>query len=315
MTKVSVIIVNWNGKDYIIKCIESLMDLDYEDYEIIVVDNGSSDGSQETLRKKFPSVRLIENENNLGFAEGNNIGIKKACEDPAVKYIVVLNNDTVVLATWLRELVTVAELNDEIGSCQSKMLRYCDRNIIDSTGIKLFPSGAVADRGSGEADNGQYEKIEEVFGSCAGAALYRRKMLDEIGLFPCEYFASYEDVDLAWRARYGGWKCVYVPTAIVYHVRFATQSRLLEENQAYYAQKIRNQLFYQIKYLPSIYLLKNSGRLAKLYFRYIKLEVKNGYASLRELIYLLPKIMFARREYHRNRKSHRTVIYEWLEKK
>jgi len=312
MPKVSVIIINWNGKDYITKCIRSLKNLDYKDYEIIVVDNGSNDGSQKTLMKEFPSLKLIENGENLGFAEGNNIGIKKAFQDLEVKYIATLNNDTVVESSWLRELVYAAERNGRIGSCQSKMLRYSDHRIIDSTGIKLLPTGSVADRGSGEEDKGQYEKFAEVFGACAGAALYRREMLDEVGLFPSEYFASYEDVDLAWRARYAGWKCVYIPSAIVYHVRFASQKKMLDEKQTFAVRKTQNRFFYQMKYLPSGYLLRNLPRLTRLYFRAVRMAAKNGHSDLRKAIWLLPTVLKERCKYHCYNRLDKAEICKWL---
>jgi len=313
--KVSIIIVNWNGREYLDECLSSIYDQTYSNFEVIVVDNGSTDGSAEVLGEKFPFVNLIQNEKNLGFAEGNNIGIKKAFEDQEVKYIATLNNDTLVESNWLKELVSAPERDKQIGSCQSKMLRYSDRSIIDSTGIKLLANGTVSDRGGGEKDDGQYDKLEEVFGACAGAALYRREMLNDIGLFPSHYFASFEDVDLAWRARYAGWKCVYVPSAVVYHFRFATQKKMLDEKQTFSVQKIQNRFSYQMKYLPFSCLLKSATRLTKLYFRSIKMAKKNGHSDLRKAIGLLPTLLIERHKYHRDNKLDKMAICEWLKKK
>ncbi|HUU20552.1 MAG TPA: glycosyltransferase family 2 protein [Sedimentisphaerales bacterium] len=313
--KVSIVIVNWNGQEYLKKCLSSAYAQTYRDFNIVFVDNGSEDGSVEFVAENFPEAEIIKNNENVGFADGNNIGIKKSFEDIDVKYIATLNNDTIVEPSWLRELVSAAEKDRIIGSCQSKMLRYYDRSIIDSTGIKLLANGTVSDRGAGEKDDGQYDKLEEVFGACAGAALYRREMLNESGLFPSHYFASFEDVDLAWRARYAGWKCVYVPSAVVYHFRFATQKKMLDEKQTFSVQKIQNRFSYQMKYLPFGCLLKSAPRLTKLYFKSIRMAIKNGHSDLRKAIGLLPTVLIERHKYHRDNKLDEIGIYEWLKKK
>ena len=308
--KVSIIIVNWNGRQYLEECLSSVYAQTYSNFEVIFVDNNSKDGSVEFVATSFPETKVIKNNENLGFAEANNIGIKAA----NAKYIATLNNDTKADPNWLKEIITVAERADDIGSCASKMLRYKDHSIIDSTGIKLFSTGTVMDRGSEEKDKGQYDKSEEVFGACAGAALYRVEMLNAIGLFPSHYFASYEDVDLAWRARYAGWKCVYVPSAIVYHVRFATQKRLLAKGSTFSTRKLRNQLWCQILFLPDKYLRKNLFRLIKKYLQLILLSIKGGYSDFIKTAGFLPSVLSERYKYQRNRKLDKTEIYKWLER-
>lgn len=225
--KVMIVILNWNGKDDTIVCLDSLSKLDYTNYEVIVVDNGSTDGSQKEIKRRFPMVKLVENKENLGFAKGNNIGIRIALEDSNVKYIFLLNNDTKVEPNCLTELIKVAETDGRIGIVQPKMLRMNDPRIIDSTG-HVFSWGRIVDRGCGKVDKGQYDCKLDIIGGCAGACLYRREMLEEIGLFDESFWAYYEDAELSWRAYKRGWKAKYVPSAIVYHKRGATTNKCEE---------------------------------------------------------------------------------------
>lgn len=266
---VSIVILNWNGLRYLKDCLTSLQAQTYTDFEVILVDNGSTDGSAEWVAKHFPQVRLIRNEVNLGFAAANNQAI---CASTA-PYVATLNNDTRVEPDWLAALVAAAERNPNIGMCASKML-FADRpDVINSAGICLDAVGIAWDRCGGELDEGRetksgddshratsavpgvssaagdgglrggcHHQIEgvDVFGPCAGAALYRRAMLDRIGLFDEDFFAYLEDVDLAWRARLAGWRCLYVPAARVYHMHSATsiegspfKSRLLGRNKVW----------------------------------------------------------------------------------
>lgn len=215
---VSVIIVNYNGRIFLQKCISSLLVQSYPAIEIILVDNGSSDDSIEYVKKEFPSIRIIANKGNLGFAKGNNIGIKAANGE----LIATANNDTVVVSKWVEELVKAINSDENVGMCASKMLFMKNPELINSTGICISRSGACWDRGMFESDKGQYESIGEVFGPCAGAAMYRKSMLDEIGLFDEDFYAYMEDADIAFRGRLAGWKCLYVPKAVVYHAHGAT---------------------------------------------------------------------------------------------
>jgi GT2 family glycosyltransferase len=221
--RVSIIILNWNGLSDTVTCLESLKKITYPNYDVIVIDNGSSDNDADILEVKFAGyIHLIRNDKNYGFAKGNNIGITKAFEDNSVKYIATLNNDTIVMPQWLDELVRCAEIDASIGSCASKMLYYHRPTIINAAGDLILKDGSGINRGRNEPDKGQYDKEEEVFGACAGAALYSREMLNKIGLFDPDYFAYNEDLDLAWRARLAGWICMYVPSAVVYHVHSAS---------------------------------------------------------------------------------------------
>ena len=243
---ISVIILNYNGKRYLERCLSTLLAQTRRDIEVIMVDNGSTDGSIDYLECQFPEVRIVKNEKNLGFAGGVNSGIRVAKGD----CILTLNNDTQVDKDFVKCLSEAMDSDEKVGMCASKML-FCDGSI-NSAGICLSQSGAAWGRGMSELDLGQYDEMKDVFGPCAGAALYRRAMLDEIGLFDEDFFMYMEDVDLAFRARLAGWRCLYVPDAKVYHVHGGTAG-FGSDFSVYYGN--RNVLWYVIKDLPIVLLI------------------------------------------------------------
>lgn len=297
--KASVIVVNWNGKRYLEECLSALLAQTYSPHEIILVDNGSSDGSVDFVAERFREVRIIENEENLGFAAGNNVAIRMAEGD----YIVTLNNDTRAEPNWLEELVKVVETDPKIGMCASKMLFYHHIGILNSTGISLDIAGIAWDRRGGERDDGRECEPLEVFGPCAGAALYRREMLDEVGLFDEDFFAYHEDVDLAWRARSRGWRCVYNPRAVVYHVHSGTglegsafKNRLLGRNKIWTI--VKNYPSPHIfLYLPLIAFYDLAAVFYSLFKRKDPSPLQGRLASLS----LLPEMLRRRREIQRMR--------------
>lgn len=213
---VSVVIVNYNGKRFLQDCLSALQNQTYRHFEVILVDNASHDGSVQFTEENFPSVRIFVQDTNLGFAGGSNAGIRISKGE----FILTLNNDTIVSPDFIQELLQPMLSDPGIGMCGSKMVFPDGR--INSTAICISRCGAAWDRGSGEPDQGQYDTAEEIFGPCAGAALYRRTMLDDIGLFDEDFFLFMEDVDLAFRGRMAGWKCRYVPGAKVVHIHGGT---------------------------------------------------------------------------------------------
>lgn len=239
---ISVVIPNYNGMRYLDGCLSSLSVQTFRNFEIILVDNGSADGSARYVAESFPDVRIVKNEENLGFSGGVNSGIRRARGE----FILTLNNDTRAERDLIRCLAEAMDSDEEVGMCASKML-FCDGRI-NSTGICLSRSGAAWDRGMGEPDLGQYDEASDVFGPSAGAGLYRRKMLDEIGLFDEDFFMYMEDVDLAFRGRLAGWRCIYVPSARVHHVHGGTAG-LGSDLSVYYGN--RNVLWYPIKDFPT----------------------------------------------------------------
>lgn len=215
--QVTVIIVNWNGRQHLERCLQAMTAQTCRALDTVVVDNASTDGSREMVRDRFPGVRLIENASNLGFAAANNIGILSS----TAPFVATLNNDTEARPDWLERLVAPALSDPSVGMVASKMVFAHRPGMINSAGIALDRAGIAWDRLGGEPDRGDGAALE-IFGPCAGAALYRRAMLEEIGLFDEDFFAYLEDVDLAWRARLAGWRCLYTPGAVVSHVHSAT---------------------------------------------------------------------------------------------
>jgi len=251
--KVSVIILNWNGKKFLQECLDSLAVQTYRDFETILVDNGSTDGSPEHVRQSYPWVRLVTLQENTGFAGGNNRGLAES----GGEFIVTLNNDTRVVPEFLAELVEPALADPRIGMVAAKIRNYYLPERIDAAGLKIGGNGLGYNIGVGETDAGQYDGAA-VFGPCGGAALYRRSMLDEVGFFDPDFFAYYEDFDLAWRGRLAGWGCAAAPRAVVYHVHSATSG---EWSSFKVYQTHRNKWYVVIKdwpmallvsYLPSV---------------------------------------------------------------
>jgi len=216
----SVIIPNWNGRDLLKTCLSSLKRQTYQDFEIIVVDNGSSDDSIQFIESFYPEVRICKLQYNNGFCVAVNCGIKSA----QGKYVALLNNDTEADPAWLGELVKALNENNDVGFCASKMMNFFNRNLIDNAGDMLCYYGHTV--GRNEVDTGQYDQLRYLFSACAGAAIYRSEMFEKVGLFDEDFFAYYEDIDLGMRAQLMGYKCLFVPTAVVYHMIQATSSHI-----------------------------------------------------------------------------------------
>jgi GT2 family glycosyltransferase len=246
---VSVVVVNYNGQRFLEDCFRSLTQQTYHNYEMILVDNGSIDNSISFMKEHYPEVHLVQLSSNTGFAGGTNAGIKEAKGE----FILTLNNDTIADLNLLEEIVRPMQLDGHVGMCGAKMLLPDGR--INSTAICISRSGAAWDRGMGEPDHGQYDEAGEIFCSSAGAALYRRSMLDEIGLFDEDFFLFMEDVDLAFRAQLAGWRCMYVPTARVVHMHGGTASKG-SDTAVYYGN--RNILWYVFKNFPARTILISS---------------------------------------------------------
>ncbi len=218
---VSVVIVHWNERDLLRNCLLSLQHQDYPEVEMIVVDNGSTDGTPEMVRREFPRVQLIANAENAGFARGNNQGIRLS----KGKYVIVLNADTTAEPAWIRVQVEAMEADPALGLCQGKMMLMREPGRINSVGMVLTREGLVKHLGDGEEDRGQYETASPIFAVSGACACCRRETLDQIGLFDEDYFIYYEDLDLSWRAWLLGWRCAYVPGAVLHHYRNVTVNR------------------------------------------------------------------------------------------
>ena len=217
-TRLTVVIPNWNGERFLLSCLGSLREQSFEDFETVLVDNGSTDGSIPFVRRNFPEVRVLPLGENRGFSAAVNAGIRTS----RTEYVALLNNDTEVDPDWLKALVRAADAHPEAGFFASKLVDFDDRRVLDGAGDVLRRSGLPYRLGHGEPDRRQYDETAFVFGACAGAALYRRSMLDDIGLFDEDFFANCEDGDLSFRAQLAGYRCLYVPESVVYHMGSAT---------------------------------------------------------------------------------------------
>lgn len=214
----SVVIPNWNGWRFLPTCLDALRAQTHRDFETIVVDNGSQDGSIAGVQQRYPEVRIVALSANRGFAAAVNAGICAARGE----VIALLNNDTEAGPRWLAELCLALAEHPEVSFCAAKMLLFDRRDVINSAGDYYGRDGLPGNRGVWRMDNGSFSRPELVFGACGGAALYRRALFEDIGLFDEEFFAYCEDVDLSFRAQLAGHKCLFVPGAIVYHRLSAT---------------------------------------------------------------------------------------------
>jgi GT2 family glycosyltransferase len=217
MSKVSVVVVNWNAREDTHECLESLKRTDHPDFEVILVDNASSDGSVEHVRAAFPEVTLVENSSNERFARASNTGMRLALERGA-RYSLLLNNDTIVEEGTVGELVRVMESSPDIGLVGSKILYFADKDVIWSAGgdVNLW-AGITRHRGIRRKDSGEYDKQVDV-GYLTGCALMARKeLIESIGFLDPAYYMYGEDADWCLRARKAGFRVVYVPASRVWH--------------------------------------------------------------------------------------------------
>lgn len=250
MKKAVVIIPNWNGEKILRECLDSLLLQSYENTEIVVVDNGSTDQSREILKKEYPMVRRILLKRNTGFCRAVNIGIEKTCSE----YVVLLNNDTVAEPDLVKELVKAMEKDEMIFSA-SALLRQAHRtDYVDDAGDFYCAFGWAYARGKDKLCE-KYQEETEIFASCGGAAVYRRSILNQIGLFDDAHFAYLEDIDLGYRAKIRGYKNLYVPTAVADHLGSATTGSRYNSFKVFHAA--RNSIYLLRKNMPKFQQMLN----------------------------------------------------------
>ncbi len=246
---VSVIIPSWNRRDLLAACLRALFAQTWEPFEAIVVDNGSTDGSADLVAEEWGGrVRLIRNARNEGYARAVNQGIRAA----RGAFIATLNNDAVPDPGWLAALMEAAGRDPRAGMVACKIVRFEDPRILDGTGLLIYPDGSSRARGRLEEDRGQYDALPEALLPSGCAALYRRAMLDEVGLHDESFFAYCEDTDLGLRARLAGWTCAFAPKATVRH-HYSASSGHYSEMKAYFVE--RNRLWVAAKNFPAQRLL------------------------------------------------------------
>ena len=299
MPEISVIILNWNGKQFLEDCLRAMRRQTLRDFETIVVDNGSSDGSVEYIRTHFSEMTLVSLPENLGFTGGNIAGYAKASGN----MVVLLNNDTEAHPSWLEEIHAASQAYPHAGSFASKMMYFDERGRVENCGFELGPMGVTVDLGRDELDGPEWSQPRKVFGACGGAVAYRRRMLEEIGFLDPEFVMIYEDVDLSFRAQLRGYECVYVPGAIVYH-RYRVTIGKVPSRQVFYSQ--RNIEFVYLKNMPLALILRSlPQRLlyevgAAIYFS--KQGIGSAFFRAKlEVLKRLPSIVRKRSEIQRKR--------------
>lgn len=219
---VSIIIAHYNNLNYLTNCLESLRKVVFKDFEIIVVDNGSTDNSVKFIKERYDDVNLIENKVNLGFAEANNIGFLNS----KGKYILFLNNDTRVEPDFLSSLVTRMKEDPTIGMCQSKLLLLDNPKRLDTIGTCFTSTGFLKHIGLDEEDRGQYNREREIFSPKGACMMIHRSLFERLGGFDKDFFAYFEESDLAWRVWLAGYRIIYIPQSVVYHRIGATTQYL-----------------------------------------------------------------------------------------
>jgi GT2 family glycosyltransferase len=239
----SVVVLTWNGKEHLEECLSALLAQTYPEKEIILVDNASSDGTVSFVRERFPSVRLVANEKNLGYTGGNNAGIRAA----RGVYIALINNDTRADPAWLSALVAAMRGDPSCAMVAGKILSYGDHRVIDNVGHVFYRDGTFRGRGRLEADRGQYDRPEEILSPSGCALLFRRAALDRVGLFDDDFFIYGDDAELSLRLRLNGWRALYVPTAVVYH-KYSASTGAYSPFKAFLVE--RNRIWLTIKYFP-----------------------------------------------------------------
>jgi len=264
--KVAIIILNWNGKDFVCKSIDGALAQTYSNSFVIVVDNGSTDGSPEMIGEKYGErLTLVCLDKNTGYAAGNNRGIEKAFEMDA-DWIATLNNDAVPEPDWLTEALAVTKNEKDIGMVAAKVLLDEQgpdgEDLIDTCGHLLYPDGLNRGRGRLEPDTGQYDDETDAFFPSGAAALYSTEMLRDVGLFEETFFAYGDDTDLGLRGVWAGYKCAFAPRAIVRH-KYSMTAGAYSPLKAFYVE--RNRFLVAVSLLPLNMLLLNPVYMAARY--------------------------------------------------
>lgn len=248
--EVSVIIPNFNGIAFLDSVLGSLEGQTLKNFEVILVDNGSADGSCSFVSANYPWVHIIELPDNFGFCRAVNEGIKAA----KAPYVLLLNNDTEVKEDFVEQMLLAIRRHKNAFSCAARMVQYHDRDKLDDAGNYYCALGWAYARGKGK-DIHIYEKEEKIFASCAGAAIYRKKIFDKIGYFDEEHFAYLEDMDVGYRARIHGYENWYAPDAMVYHVGSGTSGSRYNQFKIRYSS--RNNIYLIYKNMPVLQIIIN----------------------------------------------------------
>ena len=265
---VSIVILNRNGKRHLKDSLQSILKTNYDNYEIILVDNASSDGSPEFVRRAFPQIKIVQSESNRGIPAGYNLGISHA----KGKYVATLNNDLEVDPKWLQFLVEVMEKFPDVAATDAKYLNYyirCKFDTCAAAGRYIDFVGNPVTRGFDEEDKGQYNEITRVFHS---STLWRRKVLEEVGLLDEDFFYGFDDTDLSWRLNLRGHRILYVPSSHIYH----------KVGGSTFLESPSKERCVRVRFKPRFYFFLKRNRIVTVFKNY----------SLQTLLRLLPLILF-----------------------
>lgn len=299
-TRLTVAVLNYNGCSLLRDMLASLERQTLQNFAIVVVDNGSRDDSLDFLRTHWPDVKVLALAENVGVTAALNVALRAATSE----YVALFNNDMELEPNCLDEMLRDLARHPEVGSVTPKMLDFAERELLDGAGDLLNWRGGGTRRGHGERDVGQYEQPEEVFGPCGGAVMYRRAAIEAVGELDEAYFAYYEDVDWAFRAQLAGFRCRYVPSAVLYHRGSATLGRGITDFNGY--QLWRNPIWLVVKCFPSATLARHApellcGQAGNLYVALRERKLRVWARAMRDAARGLPTALRKRRDVQRTR--------------
>jgi GT2 family glycosyltransferase len=313
--KVSVVVVNWNGQAYLAQCIEALLCQTVKPTEIIVIDNASSDGSLDVLRQ-YPSVRLLPLNSNLGFARGNNMAVEVLASQ--TQWIALMNPDAFAMPDWLEKLLTAVERNPEFDVFGSKLVNAADPNKLDGLGDVYHMSGLVWRSGHGKQASAVMDVEREIFSPCAAAALYSRSIFEKVGSFDEDFFCYVEDIDLGFRMRLAGARCLYVPSSVVRHVGSGTTGGQHSDFSIYHGH--RNLVWTFVKNMPGILFwlllpLHMALNLLTIVWFAFRGQGTVIWRAKRDALLGLPKMWRKRQQIQKNRVATIASIWRMLDKR
>jgi GT2 family glycosyltransferase len=318
---VTVTVVTYNSGRFIKRCLDSVLDQKYPNYEVVVVDNASTDGTIDILEQFSSRCRIYYNDQNIGFAAAQNQAIALSQSD----WILTLNPDVLLLPNFIQFLVEAGNADPKTGTVCGKLLTIRatfdlpDTQLVDSTGIYFTPMLRHLDRGSQEVDNGHYLNFEYVFGATAAAALYRRTMIEDISIqgefFDPDFFVYREDADVAWRAQLMGWRCIYTPLARGYHVRAVLPGNRRALPPVINMHSVKNRFLLRIKNMTPHLYRRNWLSITARDLVVVGACLLHEHSSLKAFVYLArnwKRVWTKRREIMRRRRAKDDYMASWF---
>jgi GT2 family glycosyltransferase len=270
---VQVVIPTWNGATLLPCALDSLARQDYPHFTVLVVDNGSTDGTTSVVRSRWPDVSILRLPENTGFARATNCGIKAGTSE----LLALVNNDVELHPRWMTEMVAALAANPAAGSATGRMLSWHNRSTLDNIGLRCAWDGDSGPASRGVPDGREYDRAQDTFGACAGAAMYRRRAFESVGYFDEAFFAYGEDVDWSFRAQLRGFRCRYVPNAISYHLGSSTGTRL---GRRLHYLVVKNSAIMILKNFPLKALLRHSPQIVWHFAGLAKQSVREGWFGI-----------------------------------